>query len=241
MPFLNIGFIKRLISEDKDGSHGSIAVTDEEVIRRYVEDPDFPFLVSFPRTGSHWLRMLMELYFGRPSLVRVFYFKDRTDYMFLHTHDMGLDVRRRNVIYLYRNPVPTIFSQMMYEKEDIDDTGAIERCAGSYGAHLRKWLIEENASERKAVIRYENMTADLEAEFSKIAGFFSEALDPQRLKRAKETVTKDEVKKKTTHDEKAVNIKGDYGSKRQTFALRHSGLVEEAVFKDAPELKAFFV
>ena len=36
------------------------------------EDITFPFLVSFPRTGSHWLRMLMELYFDKPSLTRSF-------------------------------------------------------------------------------------------------------------------------------------------------------------------------
>ncbi|MEK6531621.1 MAG: sulfotransferase domain-containing protein [Deltaproteobacteria bacterium] len=236
-----LDFIKRLLSEAADESNGSISVTDESVIRRFVEDPDFPFLVSFPRTGSHWLRMLMELYFERPSLVRVFYFKEKSDYLFLHTHDMGLDVRRKNVIYLFRNPAPTVFSQMVYEKEDTDDAQRIRHWAGFYGRHLKKWLIDEKESERKTIVRYEDMSRNLEKEFMKITAHFSEAFDPDRLKAAMESATKAEVKKKTTHDDKVVNTGAGYAQMRDEFSKKYAGLIEEIVFGQCPGLKRFFV
>ena len=100
--------LKRRMRRARDATY----VVDAESIRKFEDNPDNPYLVSFPRTGSHWLRMVMERYFGRPSLVRVFYYPERNDFLTLHTHDLELDVQRRNVIYLYRDPVETVFSQM---------------------------------------------------------------------------------------------------------------------------------
>ena len=93
---------------------GSMQISDQTIIDKFIANPDNTFLVSFPRTGSHWLRMLTELYFGRPSLVRVFYYSERQDFLMLHAHDLELDVERLRVIYLYRHPVETIFSQLYY-------------------------------------------------------------------------------------------------------------------------------
>ena len=45
---------------------------NSKIVERHIADPEFPYLISFPRTGSHWLRMLMELYFDRPSLTLLF-------------------------------------------------------------------------------------------------------------------------------------------------------------------------
>ena len=47
----------------------------------------------------------MELYLEKPSLVRAFYYKDASDFTCYHTHDMDLQLRRQNVIYLYHDPV----------------------------------------------------------------------------------------------------------------------------------------
>jgi hypothetical protein len=96
-------------------------IADQVVLRKHLEDPEFPFLVSFPRTGSHWLRMLLELYFERPLLTRTFFFPEKDNYLLLHTHDLELDVKRHNVMYIYRDPVDTIYSQIKYHKEDSKD------------------------------------------------------------------------------------------------------------------------
>ena len=62
---------------------------------------------------------------------------------------MDLDIYRKNVIYLYRDPIPTIYSQMMYEKEDMNDIKRIRHWTLLYGRHLQKWLIEEKVSRVK--------------------------------------------------------------------------------------------
>src|SRR5664280_1077746 len=110
------GLIKAIFNKD-----GSVSVNDQALIDACLSNPDFSFLVSFPRTGSHWLRMIMELYFKKPSLVRIFYFKDAQEFTCYHRHDEELDIERRNVLYLYRNPVDTIYSQLGYYKEDVDN------------------------------------------------------------------------------------------------------------------------
>ena len=107
--------------------NGSVAITSPEVLEAFTSNPESTFLVSFPRTGSHWLRLLMELYFERPSLVRVFYYPERTDYLTYHTHDLSLDVQHPRVIYLYREPVATIYSQMQYHGEDLADLIVVSR------------------------------------------------------------------------------------------------------------------
>jgi len=40
-------------------------------------DLSFPRLISYPRTGSHWFRILMEVYLTMPSAVQSF-FKSRS-------------------------------------------------------------------------------------------------------------------------------------------------------------------
>jgi len=241
MFFKKLDFIKRLIAETTNNdTDGSIGIADKIVLNKYINDPDFPFIISFPRTGSHWLRMIMELYFERPSLVRVFYCKDKNDYLTLHTHDMELDVYKKNVIYLYRNPIPTVFSQMMYEKEDINDNKRVEYWTRFYGRHLTKWLIEEKISEKKTIIRYENMLKDIESEFSKITQHFGVPFDPIKLKKAAEHVSKHEVKKKTTHDKKVVNLESDYEHIREIFHKKYSDMIENLIFTMTQQLSVFF-
>jgi hypothetical protein len=223
--------INKIVPEVMVNSENSIGIADSDVINKFVDDPNFPVLVSFPRTGSHWLRMIMELYFEKPSLVRVFYYKDCQDYLTIHTHDMDLKLLRKNVIYLYRNPVATIYSQMMYEKEDINDLQRISYWANLYGKHLSKWLIEETKSEKKTILRYENMVQDIVSEFCKVATHFNESLNVYKLRQAAEKVSKEEVKKKTSHDRKVINQRKYYQKKRQYFFDNYADLVAELIVK----------
>ena len=240
MNFFGINFIKNLIANSDGDTDGSIAVNDPKILEKYINNEEFPFLVSFPRTGSHWLRMLMELYFDRPSLVRVFYYPERKDYLTLHTHDMDLDVYRKNIIYLYRNPIPTIYSQMMYEEDDLNDVDKIKHWADLYGRHLRKWLIEEDVSIKKTVVRYENLQKDLPNEFSKIAAHFGTTLDLGKIRSAMERVSKVEVKKKTTHDDQVVNLNSTYEANRADFISKHGDLIKTIVIERSLNLREYF-
>ena len=230
-------FLKSLFQEEK---LASVSVDDAQVIQAFVDNPANPFLVSFPRTGSHWLRMVMELYFERPSLVRVFYYPDRKDYLTLHTHDMDLDVARQSVIYLYREPVDTVYSQMSYEKDDLDDPGRIRHWSSLYGRHLEKWLFTETFTARKTVIRYDRLRDTPEAEFARICAHFGQTLDADRLVEALEGVTREKVREKTPHDPGVIRLGSGYEDTRRAFRQRHAGLVWETILEGRARLRGAF-
>jgi len=230
-------FLKALFQDEK---MTSISIDDERTIKTFVDDPASPFLVSFPRTGSHWLRMVMELYFERPSLVRVFYFPERRNYLTLHTHDMDLDVTRQDVIYLYREPVDTIYSQMSYEKDDLHDPSHVRYWSGLYGRHLDKWLHKETFTTHKTVIRYDRLRDTPETEFAKICSHFNQILDSHRLAKAMTGVTKEKVKEKTPHDPSVISLGEDYEDSRRVFREKYTGLVWDAVLENGDHLKDMF-
>lgn len=230
-------FIKSLFQAE---NLASVSVDDTKVIQAFVENPANPFLVSFPRTGSHWLRMVMELYFERPSLVRVFYYPSRRNYLTLHTHDMELNVVRQNVIYLYREPVDTIYSQMNYEKDDLEDPDRIRHWSGLYGRHLEKWLFKETFTIRKTIIRYDRLRDTPEHEFGKICAHFGQTLDADRLAKAMSKVTKEKVKEKTPHDPSVISLGAGYEDTRGVFRQKHASLVWESVLEGRARLRNAF-
>ena len=226
--------------QQTDADPHSVRV-EAAIEQAYVADPQNPFLVSFPRTGSHWLRMLCELYFEQPTLVRMFYYPEKTNYLFLHRHDVDLDVERENVIYLYREPVMTIYSQLNYYNEDPDNTDRIRYWSDVYGQHLNKWLIAETFTKKKTILTYEAMLKDLPSVIEKVAAHLGKPFDPQRVTQVASQVTKEEVKRKTQeHDGQVVQLGQKYQQTGEGFRQRHTDLVWEAVLKNREALKAYF-
>lgn len=210
-------------------------------IAQFIQDPKNVFLISFPRTGSHWLRMLLELYFDRPTLTRTFYKHTNTDYLLLHDHDVALQVIRENVIYLYRNPVDTVYSQLNYYKEDIDDQKRTEYWAEIYGKHLAKWLFEETFTKEKLVLRYEELQGHSVSVIGQVCSFFGLVFDEARAKEVINQVSKISVRKKTKrHDAQVQNISMDYETKREMFRQKYSALIWQTIFNDRPQLKPLF-
>lgn len=227
--------ISRILNQD-----GSTSIDNQEVIKAFTDNPDFPYLVSFSRTGSHWLRMIMELYFEKPSLVRAFYFNDASDFTCYHTHDMELVLKRQNVIYLYRNPVETIYSQLCYYKENPDDPERRRHWINLYARHLAKWLVHEDFTRKKTVITYEGMKADMAHEFAKLCRHFGEELDALKLKAALEKVSKSELKKKTKHDQQVVNLSSSYQDEREMFKEKYGGAIFCEIIAIDSRLSSFF-
>jgi len=231
-----LGFLKK----DSFCEAKSKRVGQREV-DRYSSDAKNPFLVSFPRTGSHWLRMLSELYFERPTLVRPFHYRDSHDYLYLHHHDVNLDLQRENVIYLYREPVATVYSQLTYHNTDLDCEDSIRRTTDLYASHVEKWLCRETFTKHKTILNYEQLQADLIPEFKKLTDHLGLPLDEARLIAVSAQITKDKVKQKTVqHDDKVVNQNMDYAEKRAAFSTQHSALIWEVMFKTRPHLTSFF-
>ena len=126
---------------------GPSRLASKRAINAYRRRSDAVYLVSFPRTGSHWLRMMCEQYAQRPTLVRAFYPHDNTDYLFMHIHDVDLDFSASNVIYLYRDPVETVYSMLKYAQASGDDQ--VRLWSDRYASHLRKWLLQEDFTPEK--------------------------------------------------------------------------------------------
>lgn len=209
----------------------------EHLVSSYIIKPEFPWLISFPRTGSHWLRMMMELYFEKPSLVRAFYYKNATDFTCYHTHDHQLDIDAvKNIIYLFRNPVDTVFSNLQYYKHNTRDIGKIKETTNSYSDHLVKWLIDEEFSENKTIISYEGLKNNLENEFKKITKFFNTEFDEELLKKVSKNVSKQSLKKKTLHDEKVVNLDLEYNNLKDSFREDYWEIIVEQLYLRNPKL-----
>jgi len=236
-PILDNTYLKGLLNKTNQQGQNSTVITDPATIETFKRDPDHTLLVSFPRTGSHWLRMLMELYFGRPSLVRVFYYPEKTDYLTLHTHDLELDAECRSVIYLYRDPVNTIYSQLRYHKEDMDNRERIAYWSDLYGRHLDKWLHQERFTRKKTIVRYERFKEPGYEEFRKICDHFNEPFEKGRLDLAMNRVSKEHVQEKTVHDQQVVNLTRQYAEERKRFHDRQGEFVWQVLFDNRERLR----
>ena len=219
----------------------SVAIEDQEQIETFISKPDFPFLISFPRTGSHWLRMIMELYFEKPSLVRIFYYKDAQDFTCYHRHDEDLIIQQENVIYLYRHPVDTIYSNLDHYGEEMENRERIRYRSNLYGRHLKKWLLDENFTTRKTVLSYEGMKSDMDHQLEKICRHFSVPFDSDKLHKILPRVTKEEVKQRTPHDPRVINLSETYQKQKEDFKQKHTDFVMDTVYSVDLGLEKFFI
>jgi hypothetical protein len=146
--------------------------TYHNLVGQYIKDPNFLYFVSFPRTGSHWFRILMELYTGYPSLVQSWTIDNPNKFWSYHRHDYNLNEikNKKNVLYLYRNPVNTIYSQLKYEKEAISLEN-VDFYINKYANHLLRWLFDNEDIENLLVITYESLKGDGVLEMSKVLEF----------------------------------------------------------------------
>lgn len=211
------------------GSRGGSRLVDESVVERYLADPDFPVLVSFPRTGSHWLRMIMERVFERPALARTFYLHDADSYTCIHMHDLEMEVRRRSVIYLYRHPVDTVYSHLRYHELDPTDPILVRFWATRYALHLRKWLHDENFTRAKTTVTYELLRADAPSALKAIGSHLSLSAAPSAVDHAVAAVDKAAVARKTAHDPRVVRRQDIYAVGREEFRRVHTDLVLSCV------------
>jgi hypothetical protein len=210
-------------------------------IQQFTSNPESVFLISFPRTGSHWLRMIAELYFDRPSLTRIFYKHNNDDYLFLHDHDIDLNLVRKNVIYLYRNPVDTVYSQLCYYKESLADPKRIVYWSELYGRHLDKWLHNALFCAKKTVITYEGLEKDIFTEFSKVTHHFGKTIYRNLLEEVLKHVSKSAIKRKTMHDQQVIRLENSYEKERDKFWQFYGELVWDAVLNNRPYLKDYFI
>ena len=219
----------------------SVAIADPQVIQRFEADPNHTCMVSFPRTGSHWLRMMIELYFQRPTLTRNFYFQNMENYILIGTHDLDLSVKRRVVLYLYRDPVDTLYSIIKYYKQDSLDATNVDYWFDLYMRHLTKWLIDETFTVRKTSVRYDRLRDNTHDEFAKVVRHFEGTVDIPRIDRVLLQVTKDEVAAKVAHeDPQVIPTRSDYDDMRSMFHRTFEDRIWNALAERDDRLRSFF-
>lgn len=214
-------------------------------VQKHLKDPGFPVLISFPRTGSHYLRLLMELYFEIPSLPRIFHYKKARSFTCCHMHDIIppdrlAGIERQRVIYLYRNPAPTIHSIMRYYEEDLENPERVEHWSGIYREHLKKWLLEEDFTREKLLIRYEQLLQDPVPIFGELNGFFDADRDPKEVRRIAEQIDKKDLKARTRDNPSIIGEEKEREKERNSFLERFDKRIRDRVFGAEPRLRDLF-
>jgi hypothetical protein len=153
---------------------------------------NLPLLISYPRSGSHWLNGLMELYFDRPRLRQgpASWFPNRHDFMWFHDHDIHSDLKigHDKVMYLIRDPKDVIFSLLKAEHNEITNVLVVEQIA-RLQRHYHKYLNIPSCN----VISYHNMKLVPHEEFTKVTSWLDQAYVPIALDRALQMVSKSKV------------------------------------------------
>lgn len=221
--------IKNLIKKISGSSIVEVSplVASNHVIEQYWAESDFPFLVSYPRTGSHWLRIMLEKYSDKPMLVRSFYEHNNLDYLLYHTHDIDLTVRRKKVIYLYRYPTDVIFSTLKYYKQDYSQKYLVNMWTSQYANHLIHWLFKEAYVEDKLILKYENLKNNASVEFNKLCLFLNLNWEESRFQEIYTDVTKAQVERKTKYNSQVINNSESYENERMKFFENYDMYIRE--------------
>jgi hypothetical protein len=186
-----------------------------------------PYYVGVSRSGSHWIRLVLEGYLGGKSPISNFIAcKDDINVLMNHledfkgTHDLTLDFQSDYVIYLYRNPIDCIFSNLKYDGTDLGNRNAVDYYLDIWIRHIQKWYYDEKFTKRKVILCYEKLQDDFVSEFSKILSFLNMDIDEDKIIKAKEIYTKGKIRE-IVHDKKVINNESDYEIQRNKFVELH--------------------
>jgi 50S ribosomal subunit-associated GTPase HflX len=183
--------------------------------------------------------MMIEIFFENTDSVDGFTFSRAKNFITDHVHDIDLKFKYDKVIYLYRNPIDTIFSLLKYNKIDINNKAEITRLTKQYSDNVFKWFVSEGFTSNKLIISYEEIKENIKEQFKKISNFLNLEFKEENIKKIK-NISKKDMKSKTEYDKQIVNVDESYNSKRDEFTKKQSKFIMEIFFERHPELKKFF-
>lgn len=190
-----------------------------------------PYYVGFSRSGSHWLRLVLEDYMdGKSPLSNFIGCKDDINILrnrlndFKGTHDLNLDFQNESVIYLYRNPVDCIFSNLKYDGTNLDNKEAVDFYLNIWIKHIQKWIFDEKFTKHKVILCYENLKKDFVSEFSKLLNFLNLQINENKIDHLKDKYSKNKIKE-IVHDKKVINTESDYENQRLIFIEKFSNYI----------------
>lgn len=196
-----------------------------------------PYYVGFPRSGSHWIRLNLEGYTNGNSPISSFLAAENESVHQLYaradkgefrgTHDMDLNFEHKDVIYLFRNPVDTIYSQLVYEGENICKE-SIDKYLSIWISHINKWCFDETFTNKKTIICYEKLNKSFVEEFSKIVKHLGLEVDEDKIRETYKRYSKEKILG-IIHDKKVINTKISYGARRNEFQKSFSRYIMSKV------------
>ena len=196
----------------------------EHLYRQHLQNNlEFPRLISYPRCGSHWFRYIMEYTLEMPCIVSSYKFANPNieDCWGLHIHDRRLDnsdcpptKNLKKVIYLWRNPVDVIYSQLRYDGKlpdifspshirslDLD----VKYLIREYANHLQRYRFKNEDIAEFLEITYEQMKENTEAIMIKSMGFLNLKFDKEKLRKVISECTKLKISQ-GIHDKPAIDM-----------------------------------
>jgi len=213
-------------------------------------NPEFPRLVSYPRTGSHWLRILLESYLGEPSYVQRFFDSNPKSFWGFHIHDRrvgnyepseGLTAGLKKVIYLHRDPVDTIYSQLRYDhtiasnwngerNQWLDDQ--VQSLVEEYRAHLSRWTRDNSDIESMISLSYEELKSNPVESMAHVLRFLGREVDTTKILAVYEKCNKSLTKSVTPHDPAALSAEAVqapevYENTRERFRVAYDSIIRE--------------
>lgn len=196
--------------------------------------PDDTFLVSYPKSGNTWARLLISnlLSPAKPAdlwtinrLVPEIEGATKRQLAsmprprIIKSH-FSFDPRYPRVIYIARDPRDVVVSEYHYQRKtrQIDDTYRIEEYVdrfiagttcpedGSWGQNVASWIVTRDGDPTFLLIRYETLVSQTIAELARIAEFLGISVTPQRLQEVAELSSANEMRKLEATQSKASSL-----------------------------------
>jgi Sulfotransferase domain len=202
--------------------------------RELIILPDDTFLVSYPKSGNTWTRLLIAnlLSPGKPADFRAInklvpdpssetkrHFMTMPRPRVIKSHFV-FDPRYPRVIYIVRDPRDVVISEFHYQRKmrNIDDHYPIEEYVrrfiagetypenGSWREHVNGWLAARDGDSRFLMVRYEHMLSQPVDELARIAVFLNIAATPQRLAEIVSLSSADRMRELEAHQSDASSL-----------------------------------
>lgn len=161
-----------------------------------VDPEKLPWIVSYPRCGRHWVKVVLELYFRRPSSIGtrspLTPREQARPPLYYHHHDPLANTKlpeHGNLAYIYRDPVDVLYSNLRYlnwdEPFEVEED-VLNLTAGQYRKHLDRYL---RNGATKVSLQYDDMKADPVLLFGILVQWLGDDLRGKELTSVCERVT----------------------------------------------------